>query len=87
MALDSKTKTTLHAADAGAPLTPYEAERRISHLCDGPITVFVMISRAVELAAKYPADRETIANALYDLLGNYGCLTVGVNDILEISGS
>ena len=41
----------------------------ISHGCDGPITAFVLISRATEIK---DADPETIANALYEELLSYG---------------
>lgn len=46
-----------------------DAKSDIAHRCDGPVTDFVMVSRAVALAADGKHDREAVANALYELLG------------------
>ncbi len=47
----------------------------IAHTCDGPLTAFVLIARSAELARKYAPDH--IANALYELLGEFGWLREG----------
>lgn len=41
-----------------------EARAQIAHTCDGPVTSFVLISRAVELAAKGTFQPDVIAEAL-----------------------
>ena len=46
-----------------------EIKNAISHICDGPVTDYVMIARAVRLAAEGKHDADTIAEALYELLG------------------
>lgn len=50
----------------------------LCHGCDGPITSFVLISRAARLAIKnhaIPNYAEVIANALDDALQEYGYLS------------
>lgn len=49
----------------------------LDHGCDGPITPFVLISRAIDYAIRWPASRENIANALDELLTHYGWLNHG----------
>lgn len=43
----------------------------IDHGCDGPITAFVLIARATELAASGAYHPETVANALDRALRDY----------------
>lgn len=45
-----------------------DAKRLLDHGTDGPITAFVLISRATALAAEHPAYAEIIANALHECL-------------------
>lgn len=51
----------------------------ISHRCDGPITDFVLISRAIRLAGHYDISHsfspEDIAEALHQELSERGFLT------------
>ncbi len=51
---------------------------RLNHGCDGPITPFVLISRATMLASSRTEFPENIANALDELLTEYGWLTNGL---------
>lgn len=46
------------------------AKKELNHCCDGPITAFVLIGRATELAKTVHS--EVVANALYELLNEYG---------------
>lgn len=48
------------------------AKREIDHGCDGPLTAFVLISRAARLAERRKYDSEAIANALLESLTEYG---------------
>jgi len=52
-----------------------KAQLEIGNTCDGPITPFVLISRAVTKAHESDTyDPETIADALYNLLDSWGFL-------------
>jgi len=44
------------------------AEEEIEHLCDGPLTPFVLIGRATDLAAKGEHSADAVANALHTCL-------------------
>lgn len=46
----------------------------LTHGTDGPITDFVLISRAMKLAASQRVSPEIVANALNDALVSYGWL-------------
>lgn len=48
-----------------------QAQEAIGHHCDGPITPYVLISRAIELEGH---DKDIVADALYNLLEAYGFL-------------
>jgi hypothetical protein len=52
-----------------------EYRAQIAHGCDGPLTAFVLISRATDLAANPDSDREKVANALYEELTARGFLS------------
>jgi hypothetical protein len=47
----------------------------ISHGCDGPVTCFVLISRATELAASGRFSAEAVANGLSEALSEFGYLS------------
>lgn len=64
-------------------MTVYQMRQEISHICDGPITSFVLISRAMEMV-RMGADSETAANALAEELEARGMLTEGT---VEVPGS
>ena len=49
--------------------------RHITHQCDGPITTFVLIYRAMELVENNKCDADTASNALIIEMGSYGMLT------------
>ncbi|HQZ50804.1 MAG TPA: hypothetical protein PLF17_09780 [Chitinophagaceae bacterium] len=46
------------------------AKRELGHHCDGPITAFVLIGRAIDHANE--TNKEVVAEALYELLVEYG---------------
>jgi hypothetical protein len=48
----------------------------------GPITAFVLISAAAELADKGPYDAEAVANALWEELNERGLVREHGNDVL-----
>lgn len=50
------------------------AKEELSHGCDGPITDFVLISRACRLAASGKFGAPEVANALDEVLREYGFL-------------
>lgn len=54
-----------------------QASCAISHNTDGPVTDFVMISRAVELAAKGVFQPDVLAEALHNELTERGFLREG----------
>ena len=55
-----------------------QVRRDISHTCDGPITNFVLISRAMEHAVLNPAvSLDDVANALFMELEERGMLVEG----------
>lgn len=58
----------------------------IAHGCDGPITPFVLIERAMRLADKRELGYAVIANALYEELVSRGWL-VDDEDAIEETGS
>jgi hypothetical protein len=60
------------------------AKHDIDHGCDGPITSFVLIFRATELARSGKYDAETVANALAEALNDYHWL---IDDELLETGS
>lgn len=49
--------------------------KRIEHNGDGPLSPFVLMTRACELASKPGSDHETVANALYLALKERGWCT------------
>lgn len=51
-----------------------KAKRLLDHRCDGPITAFVLISRACELSDQRQFPPSVAANALNELLQEYGFL-------------
>lgn len=58
-------------------MTPTEEQIRrayedITHGCDGPITTFVLIGRAIELASKKSHNNDALANALVQALDAWG---------------
>jgi len=56
----------------------YEAKHQLLHLTDGPITGFVVVARAVELARSegpWRGANDPIANALFEVLDELGMLT------------
>ena len=64
---------------ADEKLTLVRTIHLLDHGTDGPITSFVLISRAMELCAKRasegrPQDEEIIGNALYHALKNFNLL-------------
>jgi hypothetical protein len=69
-----------HSRKLGREIEAVKSE--IAHRCDGPLTAFVLISRAMELAAK-GKDTDLVSNAVYELLQEYGLDT----DASEETGS
>ncbi len=63
-------------------LSVNQVKDKLNHGCDGPITPFVLISRAIQLAAENDGEAfayaENIANALDELLTEYGWLKDGL---------
>jgi hypothetical protein len=57
------------------------ARNDIAHRCDGPITGFVLICRALEAAAAGTHDPESMANALHIELEQRGYLRPGDDEI------
>ncbi len=53
------------------PLTVATARQELAHVCDGPLTRFVLLTRAVELAADQ-REPVTVANALEEELAARG---------------
>lgn len=49
-----------------------KVKRELCHSCDGPITDFVLISRAVRLSFQRKYSEEIISNALIEALQEYG---------------
>ena len=45
-------------------------KNELSHCCDGPITAFVLIGRAIDHANE--TNKDIVAEALYELLVEYG---------------
>lgn len=75
--------------EAGAKVVPCKcddcihiarAKHDIDHGCDGPITAFVLISRACRLVEKRKYDSETIANALHAALRKGVTMTIDTSD-------
>jgi len=57
-------------------MTIQQAKAIIENKCDGPITCFVLIARATKLVSGMSNCAPNIAaDALYELLGEYGYLT------------
>ena len=52
-----------------------EAKRFLTHTHEGPVTPFVLCSRACELASTGRYSHETVANALWDELRAAGYLS------------
>jgi hypothetical protein len=48
----------------------------LDHGCDGPVTKFVLISRAIDEASKYPERKAELADELFELLVYYGWMTL-----------
>lgn len=55
------------------------AKAAIGHRCDGPITSFVLIARATEYAGNHRTLHRAAAEALAELLEEYGYVTSDVN--------
>ena len=51
-----------------------EAKDVLNHICDGPITQFVLISRAMATRVQCKYSASVVANALYELLLEYNWL-------------
>lgn len=71
-----KAGNTINAYSMPSSVSPREAGLvvfHLSHTTDGPITPFVLISRATELVAK-GVEPELVANGLYDSLVEFGFL-------------
>lgn len=66
---EARSKT----ADTAAEIE--EALKAIDHYCDGPMTPFVAIGRACDLAASGDVSAEAVANALDLVLRSYGWMT------------
>jgi hypothetical protein len=64
--------------DTMTKMTTMDARETIAHICDGPLTPFVLISRAVELAGGKQSPDDPVANALYDALKDAGWLRDGM---------
>jgi len=62
------------------------AREKIDHGCDGPITPFVLIARACDLASGSERERSAVANALHGALVSYGWLSDGDDDKI-VTGS
>lgn len=45
-------------------------KRELAHCCDGPITAFVLIGRAIDYTNE--TNKDIVAEALYELLVEYG---------------
>lgn len=54
------------------------AKEEIMHGCDGPLTRFVLISRAVKLAAKNKFSSDAVANGLSEALEAIGDFDPGI---------
>ena len=52
----------------------HSIKQHLNHRCDGPVTTFVLISRAME-AVKGGGDPEEVANALYEEMRDLGALS------------
>lgn len=70
-----KMKNWFRMTDAAQDAEIKKAEGRIDHLCDGPMTPFVAISRACHLSSTLVVHPEAVANALDAVLTRYGWLT------------
>lgn len=57
--------------NAAQKLTIREATEQLTHTTDGPVTRFVIISRATELVAR-GTDHTVVANAVYEALIGHG---------------
>lgn len=55
----------------------------IDHGCDGPITPFVLIMRAIELAQSGKVPASIVGNALHEKLTEYGWLSDDPDAIVE----
>lgn len=61
-----------------------KAKHELCHLCDGPLTDFVLISRAMRLATSQKVAPVVVSNALFDALQEYGYLAEANDcDLLE----
>ncbi len=61
-------------AEEKAIMRIINARAELSHTTDGPITRFVLIARACELAAKGEVAHDVVANALYEELAERGLM-------------
>lgn len=58
----------------------------LTHGCDGPLTPFVILDRAIRLARTETGksfSSDTIANALYEALDKYGWIESDPDAIIE----
>lgn len=60
-----------------ASITTVAPSIRLDHLTDGPLTPFVLMSRACHFAAQYPQRAEEVANALHTALTEHGWVREG----------
>lgn len=66
-----KNKTGYKALEKGWEIIKVETiKRELAHCCDGPITAFVLICRAIEYANE--TNKDAVAEALNELLVEYG---------------
>lgn len=66
-----KNKTGYKVLEEGHKILNIETiKRELAHCCDGPITAFVLICRAIEYANE--TNKDIVAEALDELLVEYG---------------
>lgn len=66
-----KNKTGYKVIEEGQRIIKVETvKNELGHHCDGPITAFVLIGRAIDHTNE--TNKEVVAEALYELLVEYG---------------
>jgi len=64
------------------------AREELSHGCDGPLTPFVLMSRATDLVARGKASADVAANALCEELESFGWVAdPNAIDAASVTGS
>ena len=64
-----------------------KAKHELCHGCDGPITDFVLISRAIRLGFQRKYSEEIVSNALIEALQEYQFVTTPVDmGVVDNSG-